>query len=81
MFNWQAGELQSPLDFGTGAWIAAGSGGRKRRSWIFRIVLSCSRKGYSESVFSQGTETFIRCLENAFRHSGGVPQACAYPHS
>ena len=65
---------EAQVDFGTGAWIASSTGGRKRRSWIFRIVLSCSRKGYSESVFSQDAETFIRCLENAFRHFGGVPQ-------
>jgi len=65
---------EAQVDFGTGAWIASNAGGSKRRSWIFRIVLSCSRKGYSESVFSQDTETFIRCLENAFRHFGGVPQ-------
>ena len=64
---------EAQVDFGTGAWIK-GSDGRKRRSWIFRIVLSCSRKGYCEAVFTQNTETFIRCLENAFRHFGGVVQ-------
>ena len=62
---------EAQVDFGTGAWIK-GSDGRKRRSWIFRIVLSCSRKGYAEAVFRQDTETFIRCIENAFRHFGGV---------
>jgi hypothetical protein len=36
-------------------------------------VLSHSRKGYSEAVFRQDTESFLRCLENAFRHFGGVP--------
>jgi hypothetical protein len=35
-------------------------------------VLSHSRKAYSEVVWRQDTETFIRCLENAFRHFGGV---------
>jgi transposase len=64
---------EAQVDFGTGAWIK-GSDGRKRRSWIFRTVLSCSRKGYCEAVFSQNAETFIRCLENAFRHFGGVVQ-------
>ncbi len=34
---------------------------------------SCySRKGYCEAVWRQTTESFIRCLENAFRHFGGV---------
>jgi hypothetical protein len=34
--------------------------------------LGCSRKGYSEAVWRQDTETFIRAIENAFRHFGGV---------
>jgi len=62
---------EAQVDFGTGAWIQA-EDGHKRRSWIFRIVLSCSRKAYSEAVLRPDTETFIRCLENAFRHFGGV---------
>jgi transposase len=37
-------------------------------------VLSHSRKGYSEATFSQTTEDFFRCLENAFAHFGGVPK-------
>ncbi len=44
-----------------------------RRSWVLRAVLSYSRKGYSEAVFRQDTETFLRVLENALRHFGGVP--------
>ena len=64
---------EAQIDFGTGAWIK-GDDGRKRRSWIFRITLSCSRKGYTEAVLSQNSETFIRCLENSFRDFGGVPQ-------
>jgi len=64
---------EAQVDFGAGAWII-GEQGRKRRSYIFRIVLSYSRKAYSEAVFQQDTETFIRCLENAFRYFGGVPQ-------
>jgi len=40
---------------------------------VFRVILSYSRKGYSEAVFRQDTETFLRCLENAVRHFGGVP--------
>jgi hypothetical protein len=37
-----------------------------------RVVLSYSRKAYSEAVFHQTTENFIRGLENAFRALGGV---------
>jgi transposase len=35
-----------------------------------RAVLSHSRKGYSEAVWRQTSESFIRCLENAFRYFG-----------
>ncbi|HTO72676.1 MAG TPA: IS21 family transposase [Gemmatimonadales bacterium] len=58
------------VDFGQGAWIEAE--GRRRRPHLFRAVLSHSRKGYSEVVWRQDTETFIRCCENAYRHLGGV---------
>jgi len=51
-----------------------GAKGRRRRTHVFRIVLSHSRKGYSESVFRQTTEEFVRCIENAFQHFGGVPK-------
>jgi transposase len=62
-------ELQ--VDFGQGAWVV--ENGKRRKTHLFRGVLSHSRKGYSEAVWRQTTETFIRCLENAFRHYGGVP--------
>jgi hypothetical protein len=38
------------------------------------MVLSHSRKAYSEAILHQTTESFIRCLENAFRYFGGVPR-------
>jgi transposase len=62
------------VDFGTGAPIV-GPDGRRRRTHVFRIVLSHSRKGYSEAVYRQTTDEFIRCLENAFHHFGGLPKA------
>jgi transposase len=61
------------VDFGKGAWVEFPDGTRKR-PWLFRIVLSHSRKGYSEAVWTQSTEAFIRCLENAFLAFGGVPR-------
>jgi len=65
-------ELQ--VDFGQGAWVIDEQG-KRRRTHLFRAVLSHSRKGYSEAVWRQTTEIFIRCLENAFRYLGGVTQA------
>ena len=61
-------ELQ--VDFGLGAWVLAE--GKRRRPHLFRAVLSYSRKAYSEAVWRQTSESFLRCLENAFRYFGGV---------
>ena len=63
---------EAQVDFGLGAPVMVD--GKRRRAWVFRIVLSHSRKGYAEAVFRQGAEEFIRCLENAFRQFGGVPK-------
>jgi transposase len=64
---------EAQVDFGTGASILLPEG-KRRRTHVFRIVLSHSRKAYSEVVTRQTTDNFIRCLENAFWHFGGVPQ-------
>ena len=53
------------VDYGTGGWIYDRDGKRKK-THLFRIVLSCSRKGYSEVTETQDTESFLRSLENAF---------------
>lgn len=63
---------EAQVDFGQGAWVLVA--GKRKRPHLFRIVLSHSRKGYSEVVWQQTTESFIRCLENAFRYFGGVPR-------
>lgn len=64
---------EAQVDFGTAASIVTAEG-KRRRPHVFRVVLSYSRKAYSEVVERQTTEAFIRCLENAFAHFGGVPQ-------
>jgi transposase len=64
---------EAQVDFGTGAWVEMPDG-KRRRPWVFRIVLSHSRKAYSEVVWRQSTEAFITALENAFQHFGGVPK-------
>ena len=63
---------EAQVDFGRGAWVV--EDGRRRRPWVLRVTLSNSRKSYSEAVWRQSTENFIRVLENAFRHFGGVPE-------
>ena len=64
---------EAQIDFGTGAPIV-GADGRRHRTHVFRIVLSHSRKAYSEAVLRQTTDDFIRCIENAFHHFGGAPK-------
>lgn len=72
---------EAQVDFGRGAPVLAppalrakSNKPRYRRPHVLRIVLSHSRKGYSEVVDRQTSDNFIRCLENAFQHFGGVPK-------
>ena len=62
---------EAQVDFGSGPWVI--EDGHRRRTHVLRIVLSHSRKAYSEAIHRQTTDAFIRCLENSFRCFGGVP--------
>lgn len=64
--------IECQVDFGQGAWVEVD--GKRKRPNMFRVILSHSRKGYSEAVWRQTTECFIRCLENSYRYFGGVPK-------
>jgi transposase len=61
---------EAQVDFGQGAWVV--ENGKRRRPHVLRVILSHSRKGYTEAFWRQTTENFIRGLENALRHFGGV---------
>src|SRR6266496_3100756 len=61
---------EAQVDFGQGAWVV--EDGQRRRPHVLRVVLSHSRKGYTEAFWRQTTENFVRGLENALRHFGGV---------
>jgi len=69
---------EAQVDFGTGAPIVGGDGSHprkcRRRTHVLRVVLSHSRKAFSVVVERQTTDNFIRCIEDAFWHFGGVPQ-------
>ena len=57
------------------AWrLGSSINGKKRRPWMLRLALSCSRKAYSEVVYRQTTDNFISAIENAFHYFGGVPR-------
>jgi transposase len=64
---------EAQVDFGTAAPVVSADG-KRRRPYVFRIVLSYSRKAYSEAVYRQTTANFLLCLENAFIYFGGVVQ-------
>ena len=64
--------LEAQVDFGQGAYVTVN--GKKKRPNLFCVTLSNSRAGYDEVVWRQTTDEFIRALENAFRHFGGVPE-------
>ena len=64
---------EAQVDFGTGAPVID-KDGKKRKTHVLRVVLSHSRKGYSEVVFRQTTDDFITALENSFWHFGGFPK-------
>ena len=61
------------VDYGAGAWVVDEQG-KRRKTHLFRITLSYSRKGYSEVSYTQSTECYLRAMENAFRAFGGVPE-------
>lgn len=63
---------EAQVDYGQGAWVI--EEGKRRRPHLLRVVLSFSRKGYTEAFWRQTTENFIRGLENSFLHFGGVPR-------
>jgi transposase len=64
---------EAQIDFGTGIPITLPDG-KRRKTHVFRVVLSHSRKAYSEVCYRQTTEDFLRAIENAFWYFGGVPK-------
>ena len=68
------------VDYGTGA-RCQGPEGKACKTHVFRLVLSHSRKGYSEAVRRLTTESFIRSLENAFWVLGGVPKVVVFDNA
>lgn len=68
------------VDYGTGA-ACRDAEGKRIRTHVFRLVLSHSRKGYSEAVRRLTTESFIRSLENGFRALGGVPAVVVFDNA
>jgi transposase len=64
---------EAQIDYGT-LYLPIGENGRLKKVHLLLVTLSHSRKTYVEAVLRQTSESFLRSLENAFRHFGGVPQ-------
>ena len=64
---------EAQADFGSGGPVGSAEGER-RRTHVLRLILSFSRKGYSEAFFRQTTDNLLACWENAFWSWGGVPK-------
>lgn len=64
---------EAQIDYGT-HYMGIGDCGRLKKVHMLIVTLSHSRKSYVEAVLSQSSESFLRSLENAFRHFGGVPE-------
>ena len=64
---------EAQIDYGT-LYLPIGENGRRKKVHVLLVTLSHSRKSYVEAVLSQHAESFLRSIENAFRHFGGVPE-------
>lgn len=64
---------EAQIDYGT-LYLPIGSQGRRKKVHVLLVTLSHSRKSYVEAVLRQDSESFLRSLENALRHFGGVPE-------
>ena len=60
---------EAQVDFGQAAPTL--KNGRYCKPWLFVMKLSNSRASFSEAVWNQDVETFIRCHEHAFASFGG----------
>lgn len=67
---------EAQIDYGT-VYLLEGKNGKLRKVHLLLLTLSHSRKAYAEAMLGEKTEGFLRGLENAFSHFGGVPlQLC-----
>ncbi len=64
---------EAQVDFGY-VGFTLDSAGKKRKTWIFNMRLSYSRKDYYQKVYDQRVETFIECHIKAFKYFGGMPK-------
>ncbi|MFH1845087.1 MAG: IS21 family transposase [bacterium] len=64
---------EAQVDFGFAGRMADPETGELKKAWVFVMTLSFSRHQYSEVVFDQKVQTWLRCHRHAFEAFGGVP--------
>ncbi len=64
---------EAQVDFGYAGLTIDPTTGALRKTWVFVLVLSCSRHLYAELVFDQRVATWLLCHQHAFAAFGGVP--------
>ncbi len=62
------------MDFGYAGLMLDPDQGKKRKAWVFVMVLSHSRHMFAKLVFDQTVATWLRCHIQAFEWFGGVPE-------
>jgi len=67
-----AGQV-AQVDFGYVGKLLDPLTGRRRKAWVFVVVLGCSRHMFAKVVFDQSTSTWLQLHREAFEHFGGVP--------
>lgn len=68
----QPGEV-AQVDFGYVGYLRDPASGKRRKAWVFVMVLACSRHMFACVVFDQTIETWLTLHARAFRFFGGVP--------
>jgi transposase len=63
---------EAQVDFGYAGLLMVE--GKRKKCWIFCLVLSYSRYAYYELVTDQKSETFLTCHRHGFEYFGGVPR-------
>ena len=62
------------VDFGYVGYLRDPQTGRKRKAWVFVLVLAWSRHMYAEFVFDQKIATWLVCHQHAFTFFHAVPR-------
>jgi transposase len=61
------------VDFGYAGWFFDPGTGRRRKAWVFAMVLGYSRHMFARLVWDQKSTTWVQLHVEAFKWFGGVP--------